>query len=170
MGMATYCQLEPYQIESLTNVEAKKMSKKFDVDTELVRKLAELLSETGLGEIEYEESGVRIRVTKPSYQSSPIVTADIKSPDISTDVNLDRSSLQGAVTAPMVGTIYMASAPGEPPFVKVGDSVSKGQTILVIEAMKTFNEISAHCDGNLSEILVNDGQPVEYGELLALIS
>ena len=70
----------------------------------------------------------------------------------------------------MVGTIYTASAPGEPPFVNVGDAVLKGQPILVIEAMKTFNEISAHCDGNLSEILVKDGQPVEYGEILALIS
>ncbi|MCH2549535.1 MAG: acetyl-CoA carboxylase biotin carboxyl carrier protein [Alphaproteobacteria bacterium] len=146
------------------------MSKKFDVDSDLVRKLAELLSETGLGEIEYEESGIRIRVTIPSYQNSPIVTTDIKKPNITIDRVVDNSPPIGAVTAPMVGTIYTASAPGEPPFVNVGDAVLKGQTILVIEAMKTFNEISAHCDGNLSEILVKDGQPVEYGEILALIS
>ena len=146
------------------------MSKKFDVDSDLVRKLAELLSETGLGEIEYEESGIRIRVTIPSYQNSPIVTTDIKTPNITIDRVVDNSPPIGAVTAPMVGTIYTASAPGEPPFVNVGDAVLKGQTILVIEAMKTFNEISAHCDGNLSEILVKDGQPVEYGEILALIS
>ena len=146
------------------------MSKKFDVDSDLVRKLAELLSETGLGEIEYEESGIRIRVTIPSYQNSPIVTTDKKKPNITIDRVVDNSPPIGAVTAPMVGTIYTASAPGEPPFVNVGDAVLKGQTILVIEAMKTFNEISAHCDGNLSEILVKDGQPVEYGEILALIS
>ena len=146
------------------------MSKKFDVDSDLVRKLAELLSETGLGEIEYEESGIRIRVTIPSYQNSPIVTTDIKKPNITIDRVVDNSPPIGAVTAPMVGTIYTASAPGEPPFVNVGDAVLKGQTILVIAAMKTFNEISAHCDGNLSEILVKDGQPVEYGEILALIS
>ena len=146
------------------------MSKKFDVDSNLVHKLAELLSETGLGEIEYEESGIRIRVTIPSYQNSPIVTTDIKKPNITIDRVVDNSPPIGAVTAPMVGTIYTASAPGEPPFVNVGDAVLKGQTILVIEAMKTFNEISAHCDGNLSEILVKDGQPVEYGEILALIS
>ena len=146
------------------------MSKKFDVDSDLVRKLAELLSETGLGEIEYEESGIRIRVTIPSYQNSPIVTTDIKKPNITIDRVVDNSPPIGAVTAPMVGTIYTASAPGEPPFVNVGDAVLKGQTILVIEAMKTFYEISAHCDGNLSEILVKDGQPVEYGEILALIS
>ena len=146
------------------------MSKKFDVDSDLVRKLAELLSETGLGEIEYEESGIRIRVTIPSYQNSPIVTTDIKKPNITIDRVVDNSPPIGAVTAPMVGTIYTASAPGEPPFVNVGDAVLKGQTILVIEAMKTFNEISAHCDGNLSEILVKDGQPVEYGEILALIN
>ena len=146
------------------------MSKKFDVDSDLVRKLAELLSETGLGEIEYEESGIRIRVTIPSYQNSPIVTTDIKKPNITIDRVVDNSPPIGAVTAPMVGTIYTASAPAEPPFVNEGDAVLKGQTILVIEAMKTFNEISAHCDGNLSEILVKDGQPVEYGEILALIS
>ena len=145
------------------------MSKKFDVDSDLVRKLAELLSETGLGEIEYEESGIRIRVTIPSYQNSPIVTTDIKKPNITIDRVVDNSPPIGAVTAPMVGTIYTASAPGEPPFVNVGDAVLKGQTILVIEAMKTFNEISAHCDGNLSEILVKDGQPVEFGQVLIIL-
>ena len=76
---------------------------------------------------------------------------------------------QGSVLSPMVGTIYMSSAPGEPPFVQIGDSIKKGQTILVVEAMKTFNEIVAPISGKLSKLLVTDSQPVEFGELLAII-
>ena len=150
------------------------MDEKFDVDADLVRKLAELLAETGLGEIEYEDAGKRIRVAMPGATSANVSTAPITVPAASEGNATDSQSPDvmnhpGAVTSPMVGTIYMSPAPGEPPFVRAGETVDEGQTILVVEAMKTFNEIAAPCSGKLSRIIVADGQPVEYGEILALI-
>lgn len=150
------------------------MDDKFDVDADLVRKLAELLAETGLGEIEYEDAGKRIRVAMPSAAPANVSTAPNTVPAASEGNATDSQSPDvmnhpGAVTSPMVGTIYMSPAPGEPPFVRPGETVDEGQTILVVEAMKTFNEIAAPCSGKLSRIIVADGQPVEYGEILALI-
>ncbi len=149
------------------------MDDKFDVDSDLVRKLAELLAETGLGEIEYEDAGKRIRVAMPG--AAPTAAAPITIPVSSESgaregrQTADAVNQPGAVTSPMVGTIYMSPAPGEPPFVRTGDSVVEGQTILMVEAMKTFNEIAAPRAGTLSRFVVEDGQPVEYGEVLALI-
>lgn len=148
------------------------MDDKFDVDADLVRKLAELLAETGLGEIEYEDAGKRIRVATPGAvpASEPAPPVPAASTEGETESHTtDVSHHPGAVTSPMVGTIYMAPAPGESPFVHPGETVTKGQTILMVEAMKTFNEIAAPCSGILSKIIVDDGQPVEYGEVLALI-
>lgn len=150
------------------------MSDKFDVDADLVRKLSDLLAETGLGEIEYEDSGKRIRVATPAASHNNVVTAAVPAavpaaehrPDAAP---ADAAHHPGAVTSPMVGTVYMSPAPGEPPFVRVGDSVAAGQTILIVEAMKTFNEIAAPHSGTLSRFVVADGQPVEYGEVLAVI-
>ena len=150
------------------------MDDKFDVDADLVRKLAELLAETGLGEIEYEDAGKRIRVAMPGAAPASVVAPPITVPAASEEGAIggqasDVSHHPGAVTSPMVGTIYMSPAPGEPPFVRTGESVAEGQTILMVEAMKTFNEIAAPRSGTLSQIIVADGQPVEYGEVLALI-
>jgi len=150
------------------------MDEKFDVDADLVRKLAELLAETGLGEIEYEDAGKRIRVANPGAAPVGVAAAPAAAPAAAAtgeadDHPADVAHHPGAVTSPMVGTIYMAPAPGEPPFVKAGDQVTEGQTILMVEAMKTFNEIAAPRSGTLSQIVVKDGQPVEYGEVLALI-
>ena len=150
------------------------MDDKFDVDSDLVRKLAELLAETGLGEIEYEDAGKRIRVAMPgavpAQASTTPITVPVAGAENGADSqNPDVSLHPGAVTSPMVGTIYMSPAPGEPPFVNAGEAVAAGQTILMVEAMKTFNEIAAPCAGTLSRIIVADGQPVEYGEVLALI-
>jgi len=150
------------------------MDDKFDVDADLVRKLAELLAETGLGEIEYEDAGKRIRVATPggapASVSAPPITAPVTSEEtVAADLNADATHHPGAVTSPMVGTIYMSPAPGEPPFVRPGESVVEGQTILMVEAMKTFNEIAAPQSGTLARIIVTDGQPVEFGEVLALI-
>lgn len=151
------------------------MDEKFDVDSDLVRKLAELLAENGLGEIEYEEAGKRIRVAMPGAAPAGVpapatVAAAPTSPESEAGApNADVAHHPGAVTSPMVGTIYMSPAPGEPPFVRAGESVSEGQTILIVEAMKTFNEIAAPRSGVLSKIVVTDGQPVEFGEVLALI-
>ncbi len=150
------------------------MDDKFDVDADLVRKLAELLAETGLGEIEYEDAGKRIRVATPSAAptdiSAPPVTAPVPGEaPVAEGLNAETVHHPGAVTSPMVGTIYMSPAPGEPPFVQPGESVVEGQTILMVEAMKTFNEIGAPRSGTLARFVVADGQPVEFGEVLALI-
>ncbi|NNE83868.1 MAG: acetyl-CoA carboxylase biotin carboxyl carrier protein [Alphaproteobacteria bacterium] len=151
------------------------MDDKFDVDADLVRKLSELLTETGLGEIEYEDAGKRIRVAMPGAAPASISAAPVTVPAASESAaesgaqSADASTHPGAVTSPMVGTIYMSPAPGEAPFVRAGETVAEGQTILVVEAMKTFNEIAAPRSGTLARFIVTDGQPVEYGEALALI-
>ena len=149
------------------------MSKKLNIDESLVRRMSKLLDETGLSEIEYEDNGTKIRVSKATIKAeqSPSI---IPQPTITQEKSLleeneyDLNS-QGSVLSPLVGTIYMSSAPGEPRFVQIGDSIKKGQTILVVEAMKTFNEIVAPISGKLSKLLVTDSQPVEFGELLAII-
>jgi acetyl-CoA carboxylase biotin carboxyl carrier protein len=146
------------------------MDDKFDVDADLVRKLAELLAETGLGEIEYEDAGKRIRVATPGAAPANISAVPVANEESAAeDLNSDAAHHPGAVTSPMVGTVYMSPAPGEPPFARPGESVVEGQTILMVEAMKTFNEIAAPRSGTLARIIVADGQPVEFGEVLALI-
>ena len=149
------------------------MSKKLNIDESLVRRMSKLLDETGLSEIEYEDNGTKIRVSKISTnleQSRGLNTQSSITQEKPVIENKESDiNSQGSVLSPMVGTIYMSSAPGEPPFVQIGDSVNKGQTILVVEAMKTFNEIVAPISGTLTNLLVTDSQPVEFGELLALI-
>lgn len=147
------------------------MMTKFEVNEELVRKLADLLQETGLNEIEYEVNNHRIRVAKSAGVTTlaapaPVPCAPHKpaaaagSPD---------AVPAGAVTAPMVGTVYVAGEPGSPPFVKVGDQVSEGQVLLIIEAMKVMNPLASPRAGTVKQIMVSDGQPVEYGEPLLVI-
>ncbi len=149
---------------------------KFDVDSALVRKLADLLEETGLGEIEYEADGKRIRVVQPSLAAhgAPAATpmaaaAASATPVAGAPPAADESSHPGAVLSPMVGTVYLATSPDDPPFVQVGDQVHEGQTLMLVEAMKTFNEIKAGRSGALTRLLVENGRPVEYGEVLAII-
>lgn len=148
---------------------------KFDVDSDLVRKLADLLEETGLGEIEYEADGKRIRVVQPSLAVpgvAPVMApAALAAPGVAAAAPLaaDESGHPGAVISPMVGTVYMAASPDDPPFIRVGDQVQAGQTVMLVEAMKTFNEIRAGRAGSVVRILVESGRPVEYGEVLAVI-
>jgi acetyl-CoA carboxylase biotin carboxyl carrier protein len=147
----------------------------FDIDGDLVRKLAGLLEETGLTEIEFAEGEKRIRVTKggttPAFyaqapaSAAPAPAAATTSPPAALGV----SSHAGALTSPMVGTAYVSSEPGGSPFVRVGDTVKAGQTVLIIEAMKVMNPIKAPKAGTVSQILVGDGQPVEFGEVLMTI-
>jgi acetyl-CoA carboxylase biotin carboxyl carrier protein len=145
---------------------------RFDVDSDLVLKLASLLREAGLGEIEYESDGRRIRVVLPQAAApATVVHSHTSAPEPTPSkgeapVVVDHA---GAVTSPMVGTVYLSSGPGEPAFVNVGQAVLAGQTVLLIEAMKTFNEVKAHRSGTLSRILVSNGQAVEFGELLAIV-
>jgi acetyl-CoA carboxylase biotin carboxyl carrier protein len=134
-------------------------------DADLIRALAALLTETGLTEIEYAVGNSRLRVARaPGGGSWPGAPPAPPAPARS-------SALEhpGAVKAPMVGTAYLAPQPGDPPFVRLGDSVAEGQPLLIIEAMKVMNQIHAHRPGRVAQILVADAQPVEYGAVLMLI-
>ena len=146
------------------------MSGEFDVDAELVRKLADLLAETGLGEIEYEADGKRIRVVRPAA-AAPVAAPAVAAPEpvAAVPATVPAGPHPGAVISPMVGTVYLSSGPGEPPMVKIGQHVSEGQTVLLIEAMKVYNEIRAPRAGTVVQLDVANGQPVEYGEVLAVI-
>lgn len=146
----------------------------FDIDGDLVRKLAGLLDETGLTEIEFAEGEKRIRVTKGGmapafYTQAPAGVAAAPAAATSAPAALGVSSHPGALTSPMVGTAYVSSEPGGPPFVRVGDTVKAGQTVLIIEAMKVMNPIKAPKAGTVSQVLVGDAQPVEFGEVLMTI-
>jgi len=143
---------------------------KFDIDEALIRKLGSLLKETGLTELELEKDGQRIRVTSQAapatvVHASPVVNAGPVAPAAAAPKEVSKNAL----TSPMVGTAYLSSEPGGTPFVKVGDRVSKGQTVLIIEAMKVMNPISAPANGVVKEVLVHDAQPVEFGEPLLVI-
>ena len=147
---------------------------KFDPDDALIRRLAALLEETGLSEIEYEAEGRRIRVARGAGTASGAANAPSSAPapqaEPATSAPEGEEALPpGAVTSPMVGTVYAAAEPGAPPLVKVGDSVKEGQTLLIIEAMKVMNPLASPRAGTVTRILVADGQPVEFGELLLVI-
>jgi acetyl-CoA carboxylase biotin carboxyl carrier protein len=149
---------------------------KLDVDARLVRKLAALLEETGLTEIEYAAGGEQIRVSRQALAgpvaasaapARPVAGAPIAA---GTQAPARAEALPaGTVCSPMVGMVYIAPNPEADPFVKIGDRVTKGQTLLIIEAMKVMNPIPAPRDGTVAAVLVEDKQPVEYGEPLIVI-
>ena len=134
--------------------------------SEIVRKLSALLDETGLTEIEYGDDGWHVRVAKSVGMAMPAAPAETAS---AAPTPVDGPPA-GALTSPMVGTAYLSGEPGAAPFVEVGDEVTEGQTLLVIEAMKTFNEIRAPRAGRITEILIESGRPVEFGDPLLIIS
>ena len=152
--------------------------KKQKLDKSLIRELAGLLDETALTEIEIEHEGVRVRVsraalgvgagTAPVLTATPMAPAAEPAPIAAGSEPVDEVP-SGAVTSPMVGTAYLAAAPGADPFVKVGDTVSQGQTLMIVEAMKTMNQIPSPVAGKVTRILVENGQPVEFGEPLIVI-
>jgi acetyl-CoA carboxylase biotin carboxyl carrier protein len=143
----------------------------FDIDSEFVRKLAGLLKETGLNEIEYAEGERSIRVSRGGVVATAPVAAPVAvaAPAPAPAAAEPAASHAGALKSPMVGTAYVAAEPGGTPFVKVGDKVKAGQTVLIIEAMKVMNPIKAPKGGTVSQVLVSDAQPVEFGELLLVI-
>jgi len=146
-------------------------------EKDLIRELAELLGETGLSEIELERQGLRIRVARnmmftgaPVPAAAPAPHAPAASPTpTSPAAKSEPGDHPGAIPSPMVGTAYRAPEPGAPPFVEVGSKVTQGQTLLIVEAMKMMNHIPAPRAGTIAAILVEDGQPVEYGEPLVVI-
>lgn len=147
------------------------------VDTALIETLAELLQRTGLTEIELAEGDLRIRVVRapqPTIAQVPGVlpaAALATAPPASDDAASQSAAEEhpGAVRAPMVGTVYLTPEPGAPPFITVGSEVREGQTLLIIEAMKVMNPIRASRSGRIAKLLVTNGDPVEYGELLLII-
>lgn len=146
---------------------------KFEIDEDAVRKLAALLEDTGLAEIEYESGGQRVRLARNgvapatmTYAAAPVPAA-ASAPAAAPAA--DDAKHPGAVLSPMVGTAYLASQPGAAPFIKLGDSVAAGQTLLIIEAMKTFNPIRSPKAGKVVKINITDGQPVEFGEPLMIV-
>ena len=144
---------------------------KMNVDQKVIRDLAALLDETGLSEIEWEEGGQRIRVTRasgPAMTYAPAPAAPASAP-AAVPVSDDLSTHPGAVTSPMVGTAYLTPEPGAKPFVQLGDAVKEGQILLVVEAMKTMNPSPATRGGRLTQILISGGSPVEFGEVLMVI-
>jgi acetyl-CoA carboxylase biotin carboxyl carrier protein len=155
---------------------AKDTKDKIGGEQEAIRELAQLLVETGLSEIEIEKSGLRIRVARnltiaagavaaPVAATSPATAALAAPPAAPVDAGLH----PGAVKSPMVGTAYRAPEPGAASFIEIGTRVSQGQTLLIIEAMKTMNHIPAPKAGTVTQILFENGQPVEFGEPLVVI-
>jgi acetyl-CoA carboxylase biotin carboxyl carrier protein len=141
------------------------------VDKDLIRELAKLLDETGLTEIEIERAGLRVRVGRGSMvmQAAPVLHSPGAAPAPTALAPADLGKHPGAVTSPMVGTAYRGPAPGAAPFVDLGSKVVVGETLLIIEAMKTMNQIPAPRSGTVTQILIEDGQPVEFGEPLVII-
>ncbi|HEX3498935.1 MAG TPA: acetyl-CoA carboxylase biotin carboxyl carrier protein subunit [Stellaceae bacterium] len=142
------------------------------VDGTLVRTLAALLAETGLSEIEYAVGDRRIRVARNAAAVSFVPAAATVATGAASPATPALPSLAahpGAVKAPMVGTVYLSPQPEAPPFAKLGDMVSAGQPLLIIEAMKVMNQIRAPRAGRLAQILVEDGAPVEYGEVMMVL-
>jgi acetyl-CoA carboxylase biotin carboxyl carrier protein len=143
------------------------------IDQDLIRELAKLLDETGLTEIEFERNGERVRVARQVQQVAVAAPARAVGSAVAGLAAVadggDPTKHPGAVNSPMVGTAYRGAEPGARPFVEVGARVRAGETILIVEAMKTMNQIPAPRSGTVTQILVEDGQPVEFGEPLMII-
>ena len=143
------------------------------VDSDLIRELAAILDETGLTEIEVTDNGQGLRISKcggVTHVAAPAATAPTAPAPAGASSSPPQGHYGDAVTSPMVGTVYLAPQPGDPPFVQSGDSVSAGDTLLIIEAMKVMNPIQAPRSGTIKEILVDDSQPVEFGHPLVVFA
>ncbi len=161
------------------------MTKDSQIDRDLIRTIAELLNEQDLAEVEIEKADFRVRVTRsypqeavqmaapmayaPQQMAAPVAGIPAGPTSVAPPAVEDLASNPGTLTSPMVGTAYMAPEPSAADFVEVGTKVTEGQTVLIIEAMKTMNQIPAHKAGTVTRILVDDSQPVEFGEPLVVI-
>ena len=153
---------------------SKDTKDKSPVDAAAIRELAKLLDETKLTEIEVEQNGVRLRVARGGTQvvahAAPAPAAAPATAPAQAEAPKASGPAAGAVPSPMVGTVYVSPEPGKPPFVKVGDTVKEGATLLIIEAMKTMNPILAPRAGTVKEICIADAQPVEFGQSLLILA
>ena len=152
---------------------AKDKTEKTSPEHELIRELAGLLNETGLTEIEIEKAGLKVRVARQVTMSAAVPMAQAASAlaaaPAATAAIADPARHPGCVKSPMVGSVYLCPEPGAPPFAEVGSRVTAGQTLLIIEAMKTMNHIPAPKAGVVTQVFVENGQPVEFGEPLVII-
>jgi len=168
----------------MDNMSGPMSEKKNEADVAFIKALAELLNENDLTELEVkreygEADRLNVRVSKAKMMAAPAMVAAPQAPAAAPSAPAaaapspapaaDPAELPGAVTSPMVGTAYLSPEPGADAFVKIGERVSEGQTLLIIEAMKTMNQIPAPRSGRIARIMVEDGQPVEYGEPLMII-
>lgn len=150
---------------------------KIDIDEDLVRRLSELIKEADLSEIEIEQGELKIRLSRTvavapapaAHYALEVPAAPASAAAEPAATAADASSHPGAVPAPMVGTAYLSPEPGSAHFIQPGDTVAEGDTLLLIEAMKTFNPVRAPKSGKVTSILVSDASPVEYGEVLMII-
>ncbi|AQS41780.1 MAG: Acetyl-CoA carboxylase, biotin carboxyl carrier protein AccB [Candidatus Tokpelaia hoelldobleri] len=151
----------------------KNAGKSASINTKLIRDLAEILNETSLSDIEVEQNDLRIRVSRNNGPSAPVQAVYAPQPaaaPVAAGTPSAKEELnKNAVTSPMVGTAYLAPAPGARAFVEIGQRVSEGQTLLIVEAMKTMNQIPSPRSGVVKAILVEDAQPVEFGEPLVVV-
>ena len=148
-------------------------------DTALVKALADILDEAGLAELEYETADLSVRLSRVSGAAPVAPVTAVAAPAVARAAapaapaaaadSADAASHPGAVTSPMVGTVYVAPEPDAPSFIEVGGTVKKGQTLLIVEAMKVMNPITAPADGTVKQIFVQNAQPVEFGEVLVVI-
>ena len=154
------------------DLKSRLSANKPGIDAEAIRALSDLLAETGLTEIEVEQNGARIRVARAGVMAAIAATAPVVSaPAASAPAAAVPASgpQPGAVASPMVGTVYAAPEPGKPPFIKVGQQVKEGDTLFIVEAMKTMNPIPAPRSGTIKEICVENGSPVEFGQTLVIL-
>jgi acetyl-CoA carboxylase biotin carboxyl carrier protein len=154
----------------LVTADASEKKKLDAADEGLIRGLATLLNDTGLSEIEIEHKGLRVRVARNiTLAAAPLLTSGTAAAPIAPPAPKDADNHPGTVRSPMVGTAYRAPEPGAPAFAEIGSVVKQGQTVLIVEAMKTMNHIPAPRPGTVKAVFVENGQPVEYGEPLMII-
>ena len=139
------------------------------IDKKLIKELVEHLSEFNLTELEYQEGQTKIKVSKAAKGIEQIKSSSVVSPNKAVLTGIDES--EGVrIKSPIIGTAYLAPEPGAKKFVEIGDKIKKGQTVMIVEAMKTMNHVPSTSDGTVKKILVNDGQPVEFGQPLIILT
>ncbi len=157
---------------NMKEIKARMSPKKADDEAgtaDAIRELAGLLTETGLTEIEVEQNGVRLRVSRQVTTVAGYAGVAAPAAAAPAEAAAPKGPAAGAVPSPMVGTVYLSPEPGKPPFVKVGDTVKEGDTLMIVEAMKTMNPILSPRGGTITEVCIADAQPVEFGQTLLII-
>ena len=146
----------------------EKLFDQMKIDKKLIKELVDNLKEFNLTELDYQEGQTRIKVSKASKGIEQIKSASVVSPNKAVlNESSDRDGIR--VKSPIIGTAYLAPEPGAKKFIEVGDKIKKGQTVMIVEAMKTMNHVPSTNDGVVKKILVNDGQPVEFGQPLIIL-